>query len=415
MAHSKTASGIELPIPDNDKKRIAELKTYNILDTVPEDEFDALTELAAGICDMPVSLINFIDSQRQFTKSCAGAAVDHMPRSKSMCQYTIMSDQIFEIPDLALDQRFQNMPYVKGEQQFRYYAGVPLIADNNQAIGALCVLDYKPRKLSAKQRIDLQTIAGEVMARLNLRKREKSLEQLNKFKDRLMRVVGHDIRSPLTGIVGAAEFLNESELSDEERTDLANIVTGSAGQIQNIVAEMLDAEMVQFGKVRYNPSQENITAIMEELVNQFRFTAKNKDIELTYSPENNIPTLSIDAHIYKRILANLISNALKFTHRGGRVRISTRFELNEESPDTLTTTVQDNGVGMSGEQLETLFEEKENGGRSGTENEKSYGLGMLIVDRLVSACKGNIEVSSEVDEGTTFKVEIPVVISSDKQ
>jgi len=415
MAFSKTASGFKPPVPDQDSKRVEELKTYEILDTVPEEEFDALTELAADICDMPVSLINFIDTDRQFTKSCAGSEFDDLPRSKSVCQYTIMQNHFFEVPDLAEDQRFQNMPYVKGSPHFRYYGGVPLVADNNHTIGALCVLDYKPRRMKEKGRKNLVVIANEVMARLNLRKREKSLEKLNHFKDRLMRVVGHDIRSPLTGIIGAAEFLGESETSEEERTELANLISGSAGQIKNIVSEMLDAEAVQFGKVNLNPSPEEITDLIKELIDQFQFTAKNKDIELQYVVENNIPTLSIDAHIYKRILANLISNALKFTHRGGKIQVRARFKMNEDIPDSLITVVEDEGIGMSDDQIAKLFKEKKNGGRSGTENEKSYGLGMLIVKQLVNSCKGSIKVASEVDQGTAFTIELPAMISQDTE
>lgn len=411
MALSKNESGLDLPVPVQDKKRVEGLQSYDILYSVSENEFDALTGLASGICNVPVSLLNFIDKDQQFTKSCTGVSIGHLPRSKSVCQYTIMHDRLFEVTDLAKDPRFKYMPYVEGDPHFRYYAGIPLIADNGHAIGALCVLDYKPNKLTEQQEQDLRVLADEVVARLNLRKREKNLEELNHYKDRLMRVFSHDIRSPLTGIVGAAELLKESELEENEREELADIIMGCAKQIENMGGELLDAEMVQFGKIKHEPSPENISEIIDDLMNQFKFQAKNKDIHLHYKLENQIPKLNIDANIHKRILANLISNAIKFTQRNGEIKIRCQFKLNDCEPDTLITIVEDNGIGMSDEQLENLFNEKEEGGRSGTENEQSYGLGMLIVKRLTEACNGCISADSEVDNGTSFRIEIPTTIA----
>jgi signal transduction histidine kinase len=329
-----------------------------------------------------------------------------MHRSKSVCQYTIVNDGFFEINDLAEDRRFKDMPYVKGEPFFRYYAGMPLITDEQYAIGALCVLDYKPNHLSSRQRKDLKIVAEEVMARLYLRKREKSLQNLNRFKDRLMKVVSHDLRSPLTGILGVSEFLKESDLSEKDLNDLSNIIMGCTSQMQNIIDELLDAELVQFGNVNCNPSQQNVSDLLWSVINQFKFKAENKNIEVNYTLDGDIPTIAIDEHVYKRIVSNLLSNALKFTHRRGKIQIGCQYERNSSRPNKLITTVKDNGIGMNEEQIDQLFEEKQGCGRSGTENEKSYGLGLQIVKSLCDACQGTIDVESEVGRGTSFRIEI---------
>ncbi|MGK7370730.1 MAG: histidine kinase dimerization/phospho-acceptor domain-containing protein, partial [Candidatus Halalkalibacterium sp. M3_1C_030] len=254
MAQEHAAHALqEAPIPKNERERVKELMSFDIIDTLPEDEFDALTNLASRICNVPIALINFVDSEEQFTKSCTGISVGTTPRSESICQYTILTDELLQINDLSKDSRFKNMPYVKDDPDLRYYAGVPLKSDNGYAIGSLCIMDYEPRELTDQELKDLKVLANEVMARLKLRKREKSLEKMNSFKNKLMKVVSHDIRSPLTGILGAAEFLEEGEIDEEELPELAQILQESAGQIQNLINDLLDTELAEFEKLKYEP------------------------------------------------------------------------------------------------------------------------------------------------------------------
>lgn len=397
-------------IPDHEKERISELMSYDIIDTLPEDEFDALTNLASRITDVPISLINFLSTEEQFTKSCTGITIDTIPRSQSICQYTILTDEIFEINDLREDSRFKDMPYVQGDPHLKFYAGIPLTSDNGYAIGSLCIMDYEPRELTEQEKKDLTVLASEVMARLKLRKREKSLEKMNHFKNKLMRVVSHDIRSPLTGILGAAEFLEEDGMNEEECTELAKIIQESAGQIQNLINDLLDTDVAEFGKLRFEPEPTDISGIMEEIDRIFRFSAKSKKINLSYSLDNSIPELLIDRNKFTRVLSNIISNAIKFTPKGGTVALLCSFEEERGAKETgtLVTTIRDTGIGMSKEQLDNLFSEKKEGGRPGTENENSYGLGMLIVDKLCEVCNATIEVDSEENKGTEFRIEWPV-------
>jgi len=396
------AENQNFPFPDNEAQRLKELHSYNILHTLPEKEFDALTKLASQLCETPVALINLIDSNEQWTKSCVGTSQDSISRSKSICHYTTLDNEIFEITDLSKDPRFADFDYVKSNPNYRFYAGAPLVTDNNNAIGSICVLDYKQKSLSNEQRKALKTLSNEVIARLELRKREKELEQLAYFKDRLMKVACHDIRNPLTGIMGAAESLKEDELEEEEQSLLNQIITEGAAQIDRIISELLDTEQVQFGKIRYQPEIYDPTKGLKNIVGMFQYTAKNKGLELNLTIENPIPSVQVDNHKYERIITNLISNALKFTPTGNEVHVKARY-----SSEKLITTIEDNGIGMSDEDLETLFEKKESGGRSGTNNETSYGLGMPTVKAFSDVCNADINVSSTPGQGTTIEVTMP--------
>ena len=390
------------PLPENEQQRLQELHSYNILHTLPEKEFDALTTLASQISETPVAFINLVDSNEQWSKSCVGTNQNSLSRSESICHYTTLDNDFFEVKNLSEDPRFANFDYVKNDPNYRFYAGAPLITDSNNAIGSICVLDFKERSLLDEQRESLQTLADEVIARLELRKREYELQQLVGFKDRLLKVASHDIRNPLTGIMGAAEILKEDDLDEEDQSLLNQIITEGATQIDRIISELLDTEQVQFGQINYQPEIYRPVKGLKNIISMFQFSANNKGVELSLTIENSIPPVMFDKHKYERIVTNLISNALKFTPRGNKVNVHVCYRSNN-----LVTTVSDDGIGMTEEILQHLFEKKESGGRAGTNNETSYGLGMPTVKAFSDICNADINVSSKPEKGTTIKVTMP--------
>src|SRR5215217_4247478 len=162
---------------DEEAKRLAALSSYNVLDTLPEKEFDAITRLASYICQAPIALISLVDEERQWFKSSIGVDVDHTPREQAFCQYTIQSDDIFEVGNATEDEAFKDNPLVTGSMHIRFYAGAPLIDPNGHRLGSLCVIDTVPRSLNEQQRDALRTLAGEVMSHLLLKKQKRELEK----------------------------------------------------------------------------------------------------------------------------------------------------------------------------------------------------------------------------------------------
>jgi|GEM_PF-1177657 len=156
--------------------RLSVLHAYQVLDTPAEEEFDALTRLAAYIAGTPIALISLIDEQRQWFKSKVGLSIAQTPRSQAFCHYTIGGEETLEVPDARLDERFLDNPLVTGDPYIRYYCGVPLCTPEGEALGSLCVIDQTPRQLDAGQQQALQTLAREVMARLELRRKQQELQ-----------------------------------------------------------------------------------------------------------------------------------------------------------------------------------------------------------------------------------------------
>jgi diguanylate cyclase (GGDEF)-like protein/PAS domain S-box-containing protein len=155
-------------IPMDEKKRLATLRGLNILDTPPEERFDRLTRLAQRIFDVPIAVITLIDSNRQWFKSCQGLDATETPRSISFCGHAILGDEVFVIPDAALDPRFADNPLVAGAPHIRFYAGQPLKANNGSRLGTLCILDIKPRQPSQADLDVLRDLAALVESELNL-------------------------------------------------------------------------------------------------------------------------------------------------------------------------------------------------------------------------------------------------------
>ncbi|WP_207421395.1 PAS domain S-box protein [Desertivirga brevis] len=196
----------------NEENRLKKLRSYRILDTLPENIYDNITKLASFICKTPVAIIAFIDDKRYWIKSQVGLdGITEVPRSISVCQTTLYEDTLLEVQDLKLDSRFSELPNVKMEAGTRFYAGCPLITEDGVSLGTLCVNDYQPRQLSEEQRTALQTLAREVVAHLECSKKtralKKSLKRSRRFEELFNNSNGIHC---ITDNKGVIEFINSS-------------------------------------------------------------------------------------------------------------------------------------------------------------------------------------------------------------
>lgn len=128
-------------IPKNEVKRLKVLWQYDVLDTVPEEVFDDLTDLAAHICEAPVALISLVDENRQWFKAKVGTSLKETSRDISFCAHAILNDDLLLISDATKDPRFHDNPLVTGPQKIRFYAGAPLVTPDGHALGTLCVAE----------------------------------------------------------------------------------------------------------------------------------------------------------------------------------------------------------------------------------------------------------------------------------
>jgi len=159
----------------NEARRLKVLWQYEVLDTVPEEVFDDLTELAARICEAPIALISLVDEDRQWFKSKVGLTIKETSRDISFCGHAIQQDDLFIVPDATKDLRFARNPLVTSDPKIRFYAGAPLITPDGHALGSLCVIDKVPRELRPEQMQALRVLARHVMTQLELRRHAREL------------------------------------------------------------------------------------------------------------------------------------------------------------------------------------------------------------------------------------------------
>jgi GAF domain-containing protein len=171
------------PAATNEARRLKVLWQYDVLDTVPEEVFDDLTELAARICEAPIALISLVDEDRQWFKSKVGVTVSETSRDISFCAHAVKQQDLFIIPDATKDLRFANNPLVTSEPKIRFYAGAPLITPDGHALGTLCVIDKVPRELRPEQQQALRVLARHVMTQLELRRHTRELAEAHQARE----------------------------------------------------------------------------------------------------------------------------------------------------------------------------------------------------------------------------------------
>lgn len=191
-------------IPANERERLLALRNYKILDTQPEDDFDAIARLAAAICHTPVSIVGFIDESRHWFKSSVGiGSLTESSREISFCGHLIAQEaELLLVPDTLEDERFVDNPLVIQAPHVRFYAGVPLLSPDGLAVGTLCVLDVVPHGLDDAQGEALKQLAQQVLVLLRLR---RTIARLRVFE---------------SAVAGASDAILITELSDPENHEL---------------------------------------------------------------------------------------------------------------------------------------------------------------------------------------------------
>ena len=165
------------PRPGNEGKRVANLHEYQIMDTAADPAFDNLVKTASAVAEMPVSLINLVDEHRAWFKAKLGIEMDGTSRDISFCSHAILTEVPTIVEDTTCDVRFSDHPLVISAPNLRFYAGFPLVSKEGYVLGALCVIDRVPRKLSVKQIEILQLLAKLAVSLIERNHFRCSLEQ----------------------------------------------------------------------------------------------------------------------------------------------------------------------------------------------------------------------------------------------
>lgn len=391
--------------PVDEKQRIEALRSYQLLDTLPEKDFDNITALTASICEVPISLVTLLDADRNFLKSQYGLSLYESPRETSFCGHAILGEEnIFIVEDARKDPRFENNPLVK-DMQAIFYAGVRLVNSEGYPLGTLCVFDTKPRVLSKSQKNALISLAYQVVNLFEARKRnrtlmevQRELKEKNEELKNFAGIVSHDMKMPLANMIITSDMLRTKygSLLDDQGREYLDYIKQSSFTLSEYITGLL--EHYESDKTAsLNEETFDIHDLLEEIIELLNI---NIDCEINL-PEENIE-INANRAALEQIILNLIGNSLKYNDKE---KIVIDIDCIEEN-DFYHFKIADNGMGISKNKLSHIFElfgTTDNLDRNG---KKGNGIGLSTVKKLVTKLNGDINVTSEPGKGTTFEFSI---------
>ena len=400
--------------PEDELLRLATLKNYRILDTLPERDFDDFTLIASHICKTPIALISLIDETRQWFKSKIGLEASETPRDVAFCSHAILQDEVFIIPDSSKDERFHDNPLASKAPHVRFYAGAPLKTPCGSRIGTLCVIDHIPRELSNEQLASLKALARQVVNQLEMRLQKESIlrsvqhaEDASKVKAKFLANMSHEIRTPLNGILGMISLLSMAPL-DSETKNKFEIIKHCGTNLLSLVNDILDFSKIEAGKLTLELSAASLNDAIKNVVDLIRPSAEAKGLTLTYEITTGSEETSwfiLDQVRLQQVLLNLITNAVKFTPEGS-VLVQLEVESLDKTQASIHIRIVDTGIGMDEHAKEKLFQSFSQVDASTTRQFGGTGLGLAISKGIIEAMGGNIWAESVPGKGSTFHFKI---------
>jgi signal transduction histidine kinase len=395
-----------LPVIVDDAERLAALRSYNILDTAEEQDFDELTTLASVICQVPIALISLVDAERQWFKSHKGLDINETPVEQSFCAHAIASyDDILVVNDAREDERFADNPLVIGGPKIVFYAGIPLVNEDGYALGSLCVIDNDRKQLTHEQTQALKILAKQVVDKLELRRKIVALEKTNQdlldanvFIQKFASMAAHDIKNPLSTVLLTAQALKlrVQKLEDEGCARLIDMNIASTKNLLVLVDEMLTYSQ-QPELLLAKKQQFDITDKLKKLLNIIHVPVNFEIILPAVTPQIEMSLIA-----FEQIFTNLISNAIRYNDKE-KGNITINFT---DTEGYYRFEVKDNGTGIAEEYHEKIFHNNFTLKVTDRYNKKGTGIGLSTVKELVKALKGTIHVKSILGEGTNFFITI---------
>jgi PAS domain S-box-containing protein len=265
--------------------------------------------------------------------------------------------------------------------------------------------------ITERQQIELER---EAMLRQTEEQAHKDREtaqrllELDRLKSQFLANMSHELRTPLNSIIGYSELLldgDDGELTEEAHEDIETIHT-SGQHLLSIINEILDLAKIEAGQMSIDARAVQLESIAAEVLQAAEVLVKSKSVELKLTEESPVTMVSADPLRLRQILNNLVSNAIKFTERG-----SVEIAYGCDSPGVTYVEVRDTGMGMSGEDLTVIFQQFRQVDGSSTRRAGGTGLGLAITKALVELHGGTISVNSVVNQGTTFRLTLPIAVN----
>ncbi len=381
--------------PSHEMRRLRALRAYGILDTPREAAFDDIVRLAAAICDTPISLVSFVEDDRQWFKAEEGMGVSETPMDMSMCAHAILEHDVLVIPDTRVDERVCGNPLVTGHQALRFYAGALLKTPDGLPLGTVCVLDTRPRELTDIQVDALRRLARQVMAQLELRRIATEAQERETRLGALVAAAGHDLKSPLRTASYAMDRLSRNV--DEDTAKRLGTGRQALCSIDRQLTQLL--AVASTGAYVTSDATSRLQDAFDALESIWRAEALRRGVTLRFAATPLV--IQGPSPLLETLLGNLVSNALKYTPQGGEVDVHA-----EIAGHAVRVSVRDTGIGISADKQDAIFDAFQQVDPCA----EGLGLGLWIVCQVAASLGGRVQVSSTEGEGSTFWVDFPTQV-----
>jgi len=255
----------------------------------------------------------------------------------------------------------------------------------------------KEALLSYQKEIKIQNI--------QLEEKNKKLKELTNTKNMFMSIISHDLRSPFNSLLGLTEILilNKERINDPETLKLINSIHESAEQAYKLVLNLLEWSRLQSDRIEYVPERINLRALVSNNIELVKIQARNKEIDIHFENGMHSCLAHADKNMINTVIRNFISNALKYTRRGGKINILCGCDEHE-----CRVSVQDNGIGIANEMLQQILNTDNKQSAKGTAGELGTGLGLVLCREFAQKNRGRISAESELGKGSTFTLYLPL-------
>ncbi|MCD4806275.1 MAG: sensor histidine kinase [Methanococcoides sp.] len=241
-----------------------------------------------------------------------------------------------------------------------------------------------------------------------LQNANKKLKELDRLKNDFVSMVSHELKTPLTAMKTSSEFLRESECNREIKEEMLDLIIRNIDRQARMVDDLLDISRIESGKMKFTPEDVNIKEIIEIALHNVQKHAKDKSINIMVNCPENVPVIRTDKDKLIRVFVNLLTNAIKFTPEEGEVTITV-----EDHEDHLQTSIKDNGIGISREKRDKIFDKFYQVDSTATRKAGGTGLGLAIIKGIIDGQGGNIYLESETGKGSTFTFRLPKELKED--
>ena len=393
-------------IPADEAERLAALRRYDLLDTPPDGAFDRITAIAARIFNVPISIVSVVDQDRIWFKSHPGLDVDEVDREPGLCASAILQNEPWVISDARHDPRALANPLVAGDLGVQFYAGVPLKSVDGHNLGTLCILDFKPRELSAHETGTLQDLAAMVNDALELRLASRRLldeaTERERLKDAFFGMLSHELRTPVTTIYAAAQILSDTPgVADDPRArDLFPDILSESDRLLRLIEDLLVLTRVEQGSLESMHEPVLLQRVIPRTVDRESRRWSGRKIEVDIAAD--LPPVAGDELFIEQVLSNLLSNALKYSPPDAPVEVAA-----ERDGDAIAVRVRDHGIGLSTTDRETVFDLFIRTSEA-SRYASGAGIGLYVCRRLLQAMDGDIRAESAPGRGSVFAFRLNV-------